>query len=41
MNNIPSPNKKIIEEEGHIVISKGTKNIKYYVKDYESSLIDL
>ena len=28
-------------EEGHTIISKGTKNIKYYVKDYESSLIEL
>ena len=24
--------KKLLEEEGHTIISKGTKNIKYYVK---------
>ena len=29
------------EEEGHTIISKGTKNIKYYVKDFENSLIEL
>ena len=33
--------KRLLEEEGHTIISKGTKNIKYYVKDYEDSLIDL
>ena len=33
--------KRLLEEEGHIIISKGTKNIKYYVKDYEDSLIKL
>lgn len=33
--------KKLLEEEGHEVITKGTKNIKYYVKDYEKSLIKL
>ena len=33
--------KKLLEEEGHTIISKGIKNIKYYVKDYESSLIEL
>lgn len=33
--------KRLLEEEGHTIISKGTKNIKYYVKDYESSLIEL
>lgn len=33
--------KKLLEEEGHTIISKGTKNIKYYVKDFESSLIEL
>ena len=25
----------------HIVISKGVKNKKYYVKDFENSLIEL
>ena len=33
--------KRLLEEEGHTIISKGTKNIKYYVKDYKSSLIEL
>ena len=30
-----------LEEEGHTVIQKGRKNIRYYVKDYENSLFDL
>lgn len=30
-----------LEEEGHTVIQKGRKNIRYYVKDYEKSLFDL
>ena len=33
--------KKLLKEEGHTIISKGTKNIKYYVKDFEKSLIEL
>lgn len=33
--------KRLLETEGHTVISKGTKNIKYYVKDFENSLIEL
>lgn len=33
--------KKLLEEEGHIIITKGTKNIKYYVKDFENNLIQL
>ena len=33
--------KRLLEEEGHTIISKGTKNIKYYVKDYEDSLVEL
>ena len=33
--------KRLLEEEGHTVVSKGTKNIKYYVKDFEKSLMDL
>ena len=33
--------KRLLEEEGHMIISKGTKNIKYYVKDFEDSLIEL
>ena len=27
--------------EGHTIIQKGRKNIRYYVKDYENSLFDL
>lgn len=30
-----------LEAEGHIIIQKGRKNIKYYVKDYETDLFDL
>ncbi len=30
-----------LEAEGHTVIQKGRKNIKYYVKDYEDVLFDL
>lgn len=30
--------KRLLEEEGHTTISKGTK---YYVKDFENSLIEL
>ncbi len=33
--------KHLLEEEGHIIVSKGTKNIKYYVKNYKDSLIEL
>ena len=33
--------KRLLEEEGHTIISKGTKNIKYYVKDFENVLIEL
>lgn len=33
--------KRLLEEEGHIIITKGTKNIKYFVKDYEKYLIEL
>lgn len=33
--------KKLLEEEGHTIIKKGTKNIKYFVKDFEKSLIEL
>ena len=33
--------KRLLEEEGHTIVSKGTKNIKYYVKDFENSLIEL
>lgn len=33
--------KEKLEVEGHIVIQKGRKNIKYYVKDYEKALFEL
>ena len=33
--------KKMLEKEGHIIIQKGRKNIKYYVKDYEQALFVL
>lgn len=33
--------KEKLEAEGHIVVQRGRKNIRYYVKDYEASLFDL
>lgn len=33
--------KELLEKEGHTVVQKGRKNIKYYVKDYENVLFDL
>ena len=33
--------KQKLEEEGHTVVQKGRKNIKYYVKNYEDALWDL
>ena len=33
--------KRLLEEEGHTIISKGTKNIKYYVKNFKDNLIEL
>lgn len=33
--------KKKLEAEGHTIIQKGRKNIRYYVKDYENALFDL
>ncbi len=33
--------KEKLEAEGHTIISKGRKNIRYYVKDYEMALYDL
>lgn len=30
-----------LEAEGHTIIQKGRKNIRYYVKDYESVLFEL
>ena len=29
-----------LEAEGHIIIQKGRKNIRYYVKDYENFLFE-
>lgn len=33
--------KQKLEAEGHSIVSKGKKNLKYYVKDYEQSLFQL
>ena len=33
--------KKLLEEEGYTIIQKGTKNIKYYVKDFSKYLMEL
>ena len=33
--------KEMLEKEGHIIIQKGRKNIRYYVKNYERSLFSL
>lgn len=33
--------KRLLESEGHTVISKGTKNIRYFVERYEENLIEL
>lgn len=33
--------RKRLEAEGHTILSKGRKNIRYYVKDYETVLFDL
>ena len=30
-----------LEKEGHTVIQKGRKNIRYFVKDYEKALFEL
>lgn len=30
-----------LEAEGHVIVQRGRKNIRYYVKDYEKSLFDL
>lgn len=30
-----------LEKEGHVIIQKGRKNVRYYVKDYEKALFDL
>lgn len=33
--------KRLLEAEGHRVMQKGRTNIKYYVQDYEDSLVEL
>ena len=33
--------KKLLEEEGHTIITKGKTNIKYFVKDFEKNLYSL
>lgn len=33
--------KEKLETEGHVIIQKGRKNIKYYVKDYENIMFEL
>lgn len=33
--------KEKLEAEGHTIIQKGRKNIRYYVKDYENVLFEL
>lgn len=33
--------KRMLESEGHTIITKGKSNIKYYVKDFENSLFIL
>lgn len=33
--------KRMLEEEGHVIIQKGRTNIKYYVKDYEKKMFAL
>lgn len=33
--------KRLLEEEGHTILSKGRKTIKYYVQDFQKSLFEL
>ncbi|WP_298017955.1 MGMT family protein [uncultured Dysosmobacter sp.] len=33
--------KEMLEREGHVIIPRGRKNIRYFLKDYESCLFDL
>lgn len=33
--------KEMLEKEGHTIIQKGRKNVRYYVKDYENALYSL
>lgn len=36
-----SAQKERLEQEGHTVVEKGRKNIRFYVKDYEKALFEL
>lgn len=33
--------RELLEKEGHTIIQKGRKNIRYYVKDYEDAMFHL
>ncbi len=33
--------KELLEAEGHIIISKGKKNIRYFVDGFENKLVDI
>lgn len=33
--------RKMLEAEGHVIIQRGRKNLRYYVKDYERFLFEL
>ncbi len=33
--------KEMLEKEGHTIVQKGRKNIRYYVKDYEKALFSI
>lgn len=33
--------KEKLESEGHTIVQKGRKNIRYYVKDYDRVLFEL
>ena len=33
--------KKLLEKEGHTIIERGRKHIKYYVKDFEKNMMNL
>lgn len=33
--------KQLLEAEGHTIITKGVKNIRYYVENFENNLVDL
>lgn len=33
--------KRLLEDEGHTIVQRGSKNVKYYVKDFEAALVEL